>query len=574
MSRGKQGFTFVAALATVATMAVAPAFAVTTSGSVAATDERAPGPVANVVAFPGADGVEVTWDLSLSDFVRQSPTGSDFTSGGTFANVNDVAGYNVYRGEGALDPVLVGTVKPGETSFVDALPVGASFIYSVRAADRAGNESVPEAALEITLGPPPIADLPVDDIAFSDVDADEVVSESLVIANDSDVEDAILNVSIEIVGAGFAASTDLITLDPGNSTSLDISFAAADVGNINGDYEGVLTLRSNDPDNREVILALSASISDGLGVPVIDVSASALAFGSQRLLNTTGTRTLVVSNNGGLPLTGSIALSGDDLSTDAAATFELAADESLDIDVSFTPTSVGSLTGSLVITSNDADNPEITVSITGGGVDEVTTPNVIQATVTKATVTLADTDSLDFNDTTAVDDFIAQFIADLAELLGIDASRITGVTLTQGSIVVDFTIASTTDDTAVSAPDALDALETAVADTTSDPFPNLPSVESVADNTEVIALIPENADGDPVFGWFTRSEDQVGFNDFFAFADNFGSSSADETFDAAFDIAPTDAPNGAVDFDDFFLFADNFGSTVDNAATIRTALGE
>ena len=139
MSRGKQGFTFVAALATVATMAVAPAFAVTTSGSVAATDERAPGPVANVVAFPGADGVEVTWDLSLSDFVRQSPTGSDFTSGGTFANVNDVAGYNVYRGEGALDPVLVGTVKPGETSFVDALP-------ALRRSLQEGEEPYPDTA--------------------------------------------------------------------------------------------------------------------------------------------------------------------------------------------------------------------------------------------------------------------------------------------------------------------------------------------------------------------------------------------------------------------------------------------
>ena len=120
MSRGKQGiFTIVAALATVATMAVAPAFAVTISGSVAATDERAPDPVANVQAFLGADGIEVSWELSPSDFVRQSPTGTDFTSAGTFVNVNDVVGYNVWRAEGSLAAELAGTVMPGETIVTD-----------------------------------------------------------------------------------------------------------------------------------------------------------------------------------------------------------------------------------------------------------------------------------------------------------------------------------------------------------------------------------------------------------------------------------------------------------------------
>ena len=113
-----------------------------------------------------------------------------------------------------------------------------------------------------------------------------------------------------------------------------------------------------------------------------------------------------------------------------------------------------------------------------------------------------------------------------------------------------------------------------MADTTADPFPSLPAVVSVSGSTESVTLVPEDDGGEPVFGWFTRDEDKVGFNDFFAFADHFGRSSADANFDAAFDIDPIDAPNGAVDFDDFFLFADNFSKSVANAATIRTALGE
>ena len=578
MSRGKQGiFTIVAALATVATMAVAPAFAVTISGSVAATDERAPDPVANVEAFLGADGIEVSWELSPSDFVRQSPTGTDFTSAGTFVNVNDVVGYNVWRAEGSLAAELVGTVVPGGTMFIDALPVGSSFIYSVTAADAGGNESAAVAALEITLGPPPVANIPADDIAVTGIGVGDVVSSSIVIANDATEDLANLNASIAIEGLGFLASTDVIALEPGNSTSLDVSFGAAEVGNINGDYTGTLTIRTNDPDNREIVIALSASITAGLGPPQVGVSTTAVVFGSQRLLGTTGTSTVTVSNGLSLALTGSIVLSGDDVfSTASGLDIALEAGESQDVVINFTPTSVGSFTASLVISSNDAGSPEVTVSITGGGVEEITSTNAIVSAKTTATVTIADTDSLDFTDKAAVVIVSTQPYsqADMAELLGIDASRITGVTLTEGSIVVNFTIANTTDDTAPSSVEALAALETAVADTTTDPFPNLNAVASVSGSTESVTLVPEDDDGEPVFGWFSRIEDKVGFDDFYAFADHFGSSSADADFEAAYDINPIDAPDGAVDLDDFFLFTDYFGKSVATAATIRTALGE
>ena len=580
MSRGKQGvFTFVAALAMVATMAVAPVSAVTTSGSVAATDDRAPGPVANVVAFPGPDGVEVTWDLSLSDFVRQSPSGSDFTAGGTFTNVNNVAGYNIWRGEGALAPELIGTVLPGEVKFVDPLPVGASFVYSVTATDKAGNESAAEASLEITLGPPPVALIgPLGDIVLGDIAADGSASASIDIANDATEADAILNVSASVEGAGFSVSDSTLALVTGASAVLGVTFDAAAVGNINGEYTAVVTMRTNDSNNREVVIGVSASITTGLvGAPIVNVSTPSVAYGV-RLIGATGSRAVVVSNAGGLLLTGSIAVDGTAFSADATD-ISLDAGESLTVNVSFAPASLGAFSGSLVITSNDANSPEVTVSLSGIGVDEITTPNVVQTPVTTATLTLTDTDSLDFTDQAAIDAFVALLVADLAELLGIDASRIKGVTVSQGSIVVAFTIAKTTDTTAVSASDALAALETAVADTTTDALPSNPTsalnrAVSVAGATTVIAYVPVTAGDEPVFGWFTRTEDQVGFNDFFAFADNFGVNNSDPTFDASFDIAPTAAPNGAIDFDDFFLFADNFGRVVANAATIRSALDE
>jgi hypothetical protein len=75
--------------------------------------------------------------------------------------------------------------------------------------------------------------------------------------------------------------------------------------------------------------------------------------------------------------------------------------------------------------------------------------------------------------------------------------------------------------------------------------------------------------GKPVYGLFGM-DNRVGFDDFFVFADNFGLTAGDETFEAAFDLAQ----NARVDFEDFFVFADNFGRSIEAAGkTIPTMAG-
>jgi hypothetical protein len=574
MSRGKQGvFTFVAALATVATMAVAPAFAVTTSGSVAATDDRAPEPVSNVEAFAGADGIEISWDLSPSDFVRQSPTGTDFTSGGTFANVNDVVAYNVWRSDGGLAPELVGTVASGEILFVDTLPVGSILTYSVTAADAAGNESVAAESGPISLGDPGVAEISsIAAINFGEVAIDEVVIDSITVTNVTTNAEALLSVAVDVVGDGFGASIDAVTLAAGELVGIEVSFDAAAVGNLNGAYAGTLTIRTNDPANRSVVIDLSADIVNGLAAPDIDVTPLVLAFSSKRLFNTTGTKTITLSNLGGLPLTGSFVVNGAAFSTTSVTTIDRPANSSRTISINFTPTSAGSFTGSVVFTTNDEDEPTVTVALQGGGVTEVSGTGTIATTVTKATVTFADTDSLDFTSETAVDAFILKLRQDLATLLGVDISRITNVSISQGSIVATFTITKTAATGEPTATEALATLQAAVADTTTDSFPNLPASQSFVDASENVVLQPLGPGDEPVLGWFTRTEDVVGFNDFFAFADNFGLSSTDPSYSEDFDISPVDNPDGTIGFDDFFLFADNFGTEVTNASEIRAAL--
>jgi len=71
--------------------------------------------------------------------------------------------------------------------------------------------------------------------------------------------------------------------------------------------------------------------------------------------------------------------------------------------------------------------------------------------------------------------------------------------------------------------------------------------------------------GKAVYGLFGM-DNRVGFDDFFIFADNFGLTPADESFEPAFDLAPGASPK--IDFDDFFVFADNFGRSIEAAGKV------
>ncbi len=127
------------------------------SGEVVATDDLAPRPVGDVQAEFDEDGrsITVSWALSDDDVVRQVPTSSDFTTGGTFREVNDVKEYNIWRrladGSGSL--VWVRTVPAGVTTLVDdSIDVSAGsrrYVYMVSVVDESGNESAPIESAEV-----------------------------------------------------------------------------------------------------------------------------------------------------------------------------------------------------------------------------------------------------------------------------------------------------------------------------------------------------------------------------------------------------------------------------------------
>jgi hypothetical protein len=69
--------------------------------------------------------------------------------------------------------------------------------------------------------------------------------------------------------------------------------------------------------------------------------------------------------------------------------------------------------------------------------------------------------------------------------------------------------------------------------------------------------------GEPIMGLFGQ-DNRVGIDDFFLFTDMYGVTSADDAFDAAFDLDQ----DGTVSLGDFFVFIENFGRTTGGAAKI------
>ncbi|HAE54936.1 MAG TPA: hypothetical protein DCG25_08200, partial [Acidimicrobiaceae bacterium] len=129
-----------------------------TSDAVAGEDNLAPHPVGevSVEADLGAVSVDVYWTLADDDFVRQAPTTGDLSSGGGFVNVNDVAGYVVWRSVVGEEPEELAVVGSGETFYTDdTVSAGLSYSYLVTAIDASGNESEAVESTIVNLGPPP-----------------------------------------------------------------------------------------------------------------------------------------------------------------------------------------------------------------------------------------------------------------------------------------------------------------------------------------------------------------------------------------------------------------------------------
>jgi len=167
----------------------------------------------------------------------------------------------------------------------------------------------------------------------------------------------------DITSDNNAFTTDFggeLTLGGGENLAVTVTFAPDQVQ----EYAGALTITSNDPDDGSINIDLTGV---GFGIPDIEVSTSSLEFG-EVFVGVSTDLTVGISNVGTYDLVVSgIAVNGEVFATDFAETITILAGASQDITVSFTPETYGSVNGNLFISSDDPDDPEVSVELSGMG---------------------------------------------------------------------------------------------------------------------------------------------------------------------------------------------------------------
>ena len=162
-----------------------------------------------------------------------------------------------------------------------------------------------------------------------------------------------------IVASGdFAQSNNCgSTVAAGASCTINMTFTPA----ASGTRSGTLTVTDNAAGSPQ-----TASLSGTGTVPAVSFSPSSLSFGNQSVGTTSGSQSVVLSDNGSAPLNlSSITASGDFAQTNNCGS-TVAAGASCTINVTFTPTASGTRSGTLSIADNVAGSPQ-TVSLTGTG---------------------------------------------------------------------------------------------------------------------------------------------------------------------------------------------------------------
>ncbi len=170
----------------------------------------------------------------------------------------------------------------------------------------------------------------------------------------------------------------------GGSQQVSVHFDAS--GLLGGIYNGEINVLSNDPDESPTVLAAQLHVT---GAPDIAVNPASLAFGTV-FVGASPTRNLVVSNPGTDVLTISNIASDDAYVTVAPSSFSLNPSGAQNVTVTYHPTAVASTNATLTISSDDPDQPTITVPVTGEAVPApsfTTSPDSFSVTLATNTAT-------------------------------------------------------------------------------------------------------------------------------------------------------------------------------------------
>jgi uncharacterized repeat protein (TIGR03803 family) len=164
--------------------------------------------------------------------------------------------------------------------------------------------------------------------------------------------------SVAIEGSSFVISANTCgVLAPGKTCKVSVTFTPPVLGKLTG----TLTFTDNAPNSPQTV-----SLS-GTGVEPATLTPAGAAFGTWAVGATSTAKTFVLTNNQTVALT-SIAISttGDFAVSATTCTTSLAAKGKCTINVTFTPTALGTRTGQLNVSDSASNSPQ-TSTLTGAG---------------------------------------------------------------------------------------------------------------------------------------------------------------------------------------------------------------
>ena len=154
-----------------------------------------------------------------------------------------------------------------------------------------------------------------------------------------------------------------LSLNPGETTHLSVSFSPNTAGNISG----TLTVSSNAGSGSNTV-ALTGTGLQSTKSPLLSASVTSLAFGNVNI-GSSSSQNVVLSNSGGSSLTisqASVVGTGFKLNTPTLP-LTLNAGQTTSLSITFAPAATGNATGSLSVIHGDSVSP-LTISLSGSGV--------------------------------------------------------------------------------------------------------------------------------------------------------------------------------------------------------------
>ena len=202
-------------------------------------------------------------------------------------------------------------------------------------------------------------------VNFGNVTVGITNTQTVTVGNPGSANLSITQATVSGTGFGLSAVTLPLTLAPGGSAALTVSFAAASASSTTG----ALTLASNAPKSPLGVMLAGTGVSQVLQ---LSASPAALSFGSVTI-GSSGTQTVTLTSTGNSAVSLSqISLAGTGFTySGLALPITLSAGQSTSFNVIFAPATSGSLTGTATVVSNATNSPA-TISLSGSGAAVVT----------------------------------------------------------------------------------------------------------------------------------------------------------------------------------------------------------